>query len=141
MTSTGNPTFWMKRAYLAMRKALDESLASHGLTAAQLDVLQYVWHNDGMEHRDLLEHLGISSPTLTKTLDLMVAHGFIRREISDDDARVKRIFLMPTGWALHEQLGEAGRLFTSRMLDGFSEREAALFVEWLQDVERNLGHG
>jgi DNA-binding MarR family transcriptional regulator len=133
-----HPSFCLKQAYLAMRKALDEALQPYGLTAAQFDVLQYLWMQDGMEHRELQERLGVSSPTLTNVIDSMVDRDLVERRISPQDARVKLIYLTPHARQLHEQLGTAGEHFAARMLQGFSRSEAGLFVEWLKKVTRNL---
>ena len=131
--------FWLKRAYLATRKYLDDDLMKYGLTASQLDVLMYLWHDDGMEHRLLQERLGVTSPTLTSIIDVMVERGYVERRMSPDDARVKQLFVTHKGWQLSEQLAEVRDRFSTQMLATFSPREAALFVEWLQQVAQNMG--
>lgn len=133
------PIFWLKRAYLSSRKYLDEYLQGYGLTAAQLDVLMYLWHDDGMEHRELMERLGVSSPSLTSVIDVMVERGYVERRMSSDDARVKQIFLTARGWELSSELGESATRFNVQMLEGFSSTEALLFVDWLKKVARNMG--
>jgi len=134
-----HPSFCLKQAYLAMRKALDEALQPYGLTTAQFDVLQYLWVSDGMEHRELQERLGVTSPTLTNIIDSMVDRNLVERRISPEDARVKLLWLTPQAQQLHSQLGSAGEEFAARMLQGFSRSEAGLFIEWLKKVTRNMG--
>lgn len=139
MDNPPNPLFWLKRAYLSTRKYLDDSLQEDGLTAAQLEVLMYLWEEDGMEHRVLQEHLGVSSPTLTSVLDVMVQRSYVQRRISAEDARVKQVFLTAKGDALRHEMQSLGQRFIKDMMAGFSEGEAALFLEWLQQVARNMG--
>ena len=139
MENPPNPVFWLKRAYLSTRKHLDDSLQKDGLTAAQLEVLMYVWEEDGMEHRVLQERLGVSSPTLTSVLDVMVQRAYVERRISAEDARVKQVFLTAKGHALRHEMHSSGQRFITEMLSGFSEGEATLFLEWLQRVARNMG--
>jgi DNA-binding MarR family transcriptional regulator len=139
MDNPPNPVFWLKRAYLSTRKYLDDSLQKDGLTAAHLEVLMYVWEEDGMEHRVLQEHLGVSSPTLTSVLDVMVQRGYVERRVSAEDSRVKQVFLTAKGQSLSRELHSSGQRFIKEMLFGFSEGEATLFLEWLQRVARNMG--
>lgn len=111
------------------------------MTAAQLEVLMYLWEEDGMEHRVLQEHLGVSSPTLTSVIDVMVQRGYVERRISPEDARVKQVFLTEKGrsLSLSPERQAAGQRFLKEMMEGFSPGEAALFIEWLQRVARNMG--
>lgn len=66
---------------------------------------------DGFEHRVLQERLGIASPTLTHIIDGMVAQGLVKRRLSHDDARVRRLYVTPKARALNDRLGELGALF------------------------------
>jgi DNA-binding MarR family transcriptional regulator len=134
-----NPVFWIKRAYLSMHKYLDEYLQEYEITAAQLDVLMYLWHEDGMEHRVLMERLGVSSPSLTSVIDVMVERGYVERRVSPDDARVKQIFMTPRGWELSSLLAEKIPDINAQLLATFSSTESMLFVDWLKKVSKNMG--
>lgn len=136
-----HPTFQLKRAYLALRRRMDEVLLPLGVTAAQFDVLQQLFHEDGLEHRVLQERLAVSSPTLTTIVDGLVARGMVERRISAEDARVKQLFLLPKAHALHDQLGVINAQFIGAMFAGFSPSEAGLFLDWLDRVADNLEHG
>ncbi len=133
-----HPTFCLKRAYLAMRKSMDDALKPIGLTSAQFDVLQQLLHEDGLEHRVLQERLAISSPTLTNIVDVMVERGLVERRTSADDARVKLLFITPKAHELDEQLRQAGEAFVARMFHGFSPHERGLFLAWIERLTANL---
>jgi DNA-binding MarR family transcriptional regulator len=133
-----HPTFTVKRAYLAMRRAMDEVLQPLGLTAAQFDVFQQLLHEDGLEHGVLLERLVIASPTLTTIIDGMVSRGLIERRISPADARVRLLFLTPKAHALHAELEGAGQRFVAAMFHDFSPHEQGLFLAWLERLTANL---
>ena len=139
MENPPNPVFWLKRAYLSTRKHLDDSLQKDGLTAAQLEVLMYLWEENGMEHRVLQEHLGVSSPTLTSVIDVMVQRGYVERRTSAEDSRVRQLFLTEKGQSLSQERQSSGQRFIKEMMSGFSEGESILFIEWLQRVARNMG--
>ncbi len=136
-----NPMFWLRRASLAMRKAVDEELHSHGLTGAQFEVLRQLWEQDRLELRSLQERLGITSPTLTGIVDGLVGRGLVQREVSLEDARVKQLCLTAHGQSLNEQICEAIEQAHLRLLAGFSPAEATLLKDWLQRIVANAGGG
>src|SRR6476646_3574738 len=87
------PPLDMKRAYLALRRALERTIKPFDFSVAQFDVLQILLHHDGLEHRELAHRLAIASPTLTNILDRMERDGHVRRSADGQDARVKRVHL------------------------------------------------
>jgi DNA-binding MarR family transcriptional regulator len=134
-----NPMFWLRRASLAMRKAVDEELHTHGLTGAQFEVLRQLWEHDRLELRSLQDRLGITSPTLTGIVDGLVGRGLVLREISVEDARVKQLCLTPRGQSLNKQICDAIEQAHLRLLAGFSPAEATLLKDWLQRIVANAG--
>ena len=136
-----HPSFQVKRAYLAMRKCMDEALQPMGLTAAQFEIIQVLLQQEGgLEHRLLQEQLGISSPTLTNSLDGMIERGLVNRAISLEDARVKQISLTNKAYQLHDELIGKGQDFTDAMFKGFSPHEIGLFLQWLDKLAINMDH-
>src|SRR6478735_571086 len=73
--------FALKRASQATRNVMDERLAAYRLTSAQLDILLYLEKRGDSAQRDLQTALGITSATLTRILDGMVARGFVEQEL------------------------------------------------------------
>lgn len=128
---------WIKKAHLAFQKALADSLSEYGLTATQLEVLATIAHTEGIEHRTLLEGMGITSPTLTTIIDGLVQHGYIERRISPDDARVKLLYLTEAGRHLWQEVdGKADPIF-EQLIEGFSPGELTLLAEMLERFTRN----
>jgi DNA-binding MarR family transcriptional regulator len=129
--------YWLKRAYFAGKKAFDEALAEHGLTATQLELLRRVWQQDGVEQRVLQEDMGVSSPTLTGVVDRLVLHGLLERRPSPADARVKTLHLTEAGLAISDRLDAINAQAEARLLHGFSTAEVALLQQWLERMARN----
>lgn len=129
--------YWLKRAYFAGKKAFDEALAEHGLTATQLEVLRRVWQQDGIEQRALQTDMGVTSPTLTGIVDRLVERGLLARRPSTDDARVKMLHLTDPGLAIADALDAINARAEARLLHGFSAAEIALLQHWLERMARN----
>ena len=135
-----HPTLDLKRAYLALRRALDHVVKPFGFTAGQFDVLQLLMHEDGIEHRELQRRLSIVSPTLTNILDVLERNGHIIRRSERTDGRVKTIHLSTAARSLcaSEEFCAAGDALVAAMFRGFTEKERRDFLRHLRRVETNL---
>lgn len=135
-----HPTLDLKRAYLALRRALDVTVKPFGFTAGQFDVLQMLMHHDGLEHRELQQRLTIASPTLTNILDVLERQGHILRRQDGADARVKRIFITPAARTIcySASFCDAGDALVEQMFHGFTKSQRRQFLTQLRHVEQNL---
>ncbi len=135
-----HPTLELKKAYLALRHALDHTVRRFDLTSAQFDVLQLLMHNDGLPHRELQQRLAIASPTLTNIIDVLEREGHVERRSDGADARTKTIHMSPKARALcaSDDFCSAGEALVGQMFKGFSEDERADFMRALKRVEINL---
>src|SRR4051794_7284853 len=132
--------FALKRAHQATRKALDDGLACYDLTSAQLDVLICLHSRGEVEQRDLQASLGVTSATLTRLLDGMVARALVERRPSAADARVNLIATTAKGRALlGELLAQEEAAFVARFAAGFSAAELTLLTNWLNRIALNMG--
>jgi DNA-binding MarR family transcriptional regulator len=132
--------FALKRADQATRNSMDEGLAPYGLTSAQLDILLYLDERGEAAQRDLQAALGITSATLTRILDGMVARGFVGRRPDEADGRVKCVALTRKGCDVLEELGEKEEeAFLRRFAAGFSADELRTLTGWLNRIASNMG--
>lgn len=135
-----NVLFWMKRAQLAVRRVLDEEMARFGLTAAQGEILGPLAHTpEGILHKELVEWLGVSSPTLTNLVDTLIDKGLVERRVSPQDGRSKRLYATEAGCALAMQIVQAAGQRMQHLMDGFSVAEREQFGEFLRRLARNAG--
>lgn len=135
-----HPTLELKRAYLALRRALEHTVKPFKFTGGQFDVLQILMHNDGLEHRDLQRRLAIASPTLTNIIDVLEREGHVVRRSAGADARTKTIHLSDHARRLcaSDAFCEAGDALVQQMFRGFSDDERRTFLKALNRVEANL---
>ena len=93
----------IRRASRALTQTYDESLRSVGLRTTQFTVLQVLSRAGGVTQGELGAMLAMDSTTLTRTLDIMARHGWIRKQ-RGKDRRERRLRLGKTG---HEQFKRA----------------------------------
>lgn len=135
-----HPTLDLKRAYLALRRALEHTLKPFGFTGGQFDVLQVLMHEPQLEHRDLQKQLAITSPTLTNVIDVLERNGHVVRYPSGHDARVKVIAMADSAREVcySKEFCDAGDALVAQMFDGFSAQERQTFQKLLGRVQANL---
>lgn len=135
-----HPTLDLKRAYLALRRALEHTVRPFGFTAGQFDVVQMLMHHDGLEHRELQRRLSITSPTLTNVVDVLERQGHVVRRAVSADGRVKSIHLTDAARSVcaSDAFCEAGDHLVATMFQGFTEAERERFLRDLRRVEQNL---
>ena len=130
--------FWLKKAYLAIRKEYDEELAKHELTYPQWEVVRMLCSQDGLEQRTIQQRLGIQSATLTGIVDGLVDNGMVERRLSPEDARVKQLHLTEQGQKIQRMGPEVLSRIDDRLSKEFSPAELALMKDWLRRVIDNL---
>ena len=81
------------------RSAFDEQARPMGLTRSQFSVLAHLGRHDeqGMNQSEIAAALEVGKVTLGGLVDRLEASGLVRRELSGEDRRIKRVRLTPKG--------------------------------------------
>ena len=78
---------------LLYRKYFNHQIREVGLTSVQWQVLSCLGRNEGVTQTEIADILNRGKSPVGKTLDSLEAAGWIVRESSEQDRRVKTIFL------------------------------------------------
>lgn len=121
-------------------QAVNNALADMDLTSAQGHILGYLVHcGQAPCPKDVEEEFQLSHPTVSGLLSRMEKKGFIALNPDPDDRRCKRIVLTQKGWELDEIIRNAIRETEERIIQGFTEGEAAQFADFLARAAQNMG--
>ena len=98
---------------------------------------------DGLEtyQKDVEKEFKISRSTATGLLQNMEKLGYIYREVSEVDSRLKRIVLTEKSIELHKRVILTFDSIESKLLTGFSEKEKETLFGFLLRLEKNLEEG
>jgi DNA-binding MarR family transcriptional regulator len=107
--------YWVKLAFMTMRRELEASLRARAMTVTQWRALGVILRQPGATHSDLMRHLEIEAPSVTSLVDGMERNGWVKRTRSTADARVKRLSLTARGRRMIEEAGEAMGPIEERM--------------------------
>lgn len=91
--------------------------------------------------KDIEELLSIRRSTATVMLQLMEKNGYIRRVAVAQDARLKRIELMPPALELHQVIMHEIDLLEEQIQAGIDSEEMAAFFRVIEKMKSNLDEG
>ena len=95
---------------------------------------------EGIEtyQKDVEKEFKISRSTATGLLQNMEKLGYIYREVSEIDSRLKRIVLTNKSIDLHKKVILTFDEIENKLLNGFDEEEKELLFKFLLRLEKNL---
>jgi DNA-binding MarR family transcriptional regulator len=128
----------VKLAYIAMRREMEASVRKAGVTPTQWQALRVLCYMPGLTHSDLLAHLDIEAPSVTSLVNGMERKGWVRREKSASDARVKRLYLTARGRRLIQGLRQATRPIQQRVAAALTENERDTLRSLLRSLVESL---
>jgi DNA-binding MarR family transcriptional regulator len=138
--SDDSMSHWVKLAFMTMRRDMESSLRSIGLTLTQWRALAALVHTPGATHSDLVKHLEIEAPSVTSLVNGMERKGWVRQERSETDARVKRLFLTARGRTTVDTARRACAPVERRMEAALPDADRDSLKSLLQAMIRGMQH-
>ncbi len=107
------------------------------VTWAQFGLLSLLYQRR-LDLTTLAHEWGVSAPSMSKMVNLLVKRGWIAREPDLTDRRRKLLSLTPTGHQVHERVREAVRKNLACSLDRLNGEQQAQIVSSLDLLVRTL---
>ena len=125
--------------HCATDQNMTEAVEKMGLTAAQGRMMTCIAHRGGPTcARDLERELSLSHPTVSGLLSRLEQKGFVELQTDPNDRRSKQVVISQKGMECHERIHEAIRANETRIVQGFTPEEKALFLSFLQRAIENV---
>jgi len=131
-------TFRLVQASKALRSRSGSHLMRIGLHPGQELVLKVLADADGRTMSQLALALGVQPPTVTKMVTRLSAQGYVRRQVSDTDGRLARVYLTETGRALVESVDKSWKRLEREAMAGLDDKDRKKLRKLLRQVEKNL---
>ena len=126
----------------AWRAAADDALASLGIKSAVAWCIVHLARlGTDVRQTELASAIGISDPSLARTIAQVVADGLVERRVDANDRRSNLMTLTARGRALAIQAEERLADLRSELLAGASDADLALIVRVFDSVNARLGKG
>lgn len=111
------------RAAAGYRVSVDREFAALGLNAGQVALLARLVEDTGISQADLARDLGVSAPTVNKTVRILAGRGLVRSEPCPDDSRSVRVFLSETAAELNDAIEACWERSGERHFGSLSDAE------------------
>ena len=118
---------------IAVAIFIDET-AAYNLRPVQYATLLAVRLRPGMEHARLAESVALDRSTLVDVVRRLEARGLVRRETTEEDRRVKLVYLTDEGAAVLDAVEAAVDRAQERILAPLKPEDRAPFLAMLQKI-------
>jgi len=119
-------------------KLLDEALAPHGLTSAQVFLLNWLLREDGRSQIELARLLGIGTVGVSGMVDRLEANDWVERRPDPHDRRANCIWLKPSAMSKKQVLSEAAAMVNEVSFEGMSRSEVDTLLRLMRRIRGNL---
>lgn len=116
----------------------EKLLNPYGLTLEQLQILKNLTKDKGLTQKELGVEANKSPANLTRLLDRLEEKRLLAREKSPKDRRATLIFLTDKGDYVLDQVEEVFESFSSRFMQGVSQKEQKNMRESFAKMSGNL---
>ena len=121
--------FYLKNIFQTMEKNLNKDLETIDLTSTQAHVLIYLYKNKDnvVNQRDIERKFALTNPTVNGILNRLENKNFIKRVVSDIDARNRKIILTDKSISLIKEMQRSAKKMENKMIAGISKEDLAIF--------------
>ena len=94
------------RTRMAFRRCIQRTLKEHhaGITFEMLQILSYLWREQGITQQVLAERTAKDKACLTNLMNNLEKKGYVHRKEDPADRRNKLVYLTPEGEEFKEQI-------------------------------------
>ena len=124
-----------------LKRKTDEYVVKYGITGVQCGMIFYIYQNSQKKDifaKDIEKKFDIRRASITGILHNMEKKGLIKREIVDNDARLKRIVLTKKALELRKEIEKAVKKVEKQALEGITKEELETFVNLAKKMSANL---
>ncbi len=135
--------FYLKNIFQTMEKNLNKDLETIDLTSTQAHVLIYLYKNKDnvVNQRDIERKFALTNPTVNGILNRLENKNFIKRVVSDIDARNRKIILTDKSISLIKEMQRSAKKMENKMIAGISKEELAIFYKVIKKIANNVQGG
>ncbi len=119
-------------------RLLDEALAPHGLSSAQVLLLNRLLRRDGLSQIELARQMGIGTVGVSGMVDRLEAADWVERRPDPKDRRAKCVFLKPSAMRKKKVLADAAQMVNAVSFKGLSDDEVSTLLRLMRHLNANL---
>lgn len=121
-----------------MRSSFSTRLQDMGLYGGQERIILALKQDDGLAPGELASRLGVSAPTIAKSINRLSANGFIVRRKDKKDGRRAKIYLTNLGHSMVKSIQKEQRKWQRSVFKGFTTADKKKILKDLEKVVENI---
>ncbi len=131
----------MKKIAEEFERQINEEVKKYHLTLTQSRVILFLARreNQTATQKELEDWLQVSHPTTVTIVKSMQEKQMLETYTSAEDKRMKLLKLTWGNDEIYRELGTHADSMEKQLLNGFSEAEIAMFMEFINKASRNMG--
>ncbi|MCK5206905.1 MAG: MarR family transcriptional regulator [Cyclobacteriaceae bacterium] len=114
------------------------SSCCNGVTLPQCHALLEIESNEDISVTELAKKLTLEKSTVSRTIDVLVRKGFIKREIPSNNRRITKLLLTAEGTKTCNSINWKNDGFISETLNCLNENEQTEFVRLFEKITGKL---
>src|SRR5579859_6397168 len=130
--------YQIRCTHRALQRFLQLKIEPHGVTLGMWYFLRALWHEDGLNQRELSHRVGTMEPTTLSAILNMEKKGLVRRVQNKKDRRKWHVHLTPRGRALKAELIPLAREVVDTAVQSLSRKQVRQLLDGLAEVQKNL---
>ncbi|MDF1856819.1 MarR family transcriptional regulator [Pseudooceanicola sp.] len=132
------PGFIFQRVARQRLRLTDKRLVPYHLTSAQVFMLNWLLHRDGMTQKELAQRLSIGTVAVSGMVDRLEAANLVYRGEDPTDRRAKKVWLKESARTNKELLSGIAKEINDVSFQGLSKDEIKKLLSLMERVRRNL---
>jgi DNA-binding MarR family transcriptional regulator len=125
------PGFLIRRMHQIHLALFAEECAGFDITPVQYSIMTVAAEQPRLDQSKLCQEVGVDRATLANVVARLEAKGYIGRDESARDKRVKLIYVTDSGAALLEQVRQPAQRAHDRTIEALPAEEREIFLELL----------
>lgn len=123
----------------ALERTMNRELYDLDITFTQATVLFYLVKNQHRDvvHRDLIEHLGLTNPTISLILKAMEAKGLITSGTPSYNRKSKTILLTDKALGMADEVSARYKKAKRKLFKGVSTEQKKLMLSTMETILEN----
>jgi MarR family transcriptional regulator, organic hydroperoxide resistance regulator len=117
---------------------LNMALKQLNITASELPILLYLFHNDGVSQEELSSYLIIDKASTARVVQSLLQKGFIRKEKDIADRRANRVFLTEFGLNKRSIIREPLQQWSNYLTEGLDEESVNTMFTVLEKMVKKV---
>ncbi len=130
--------------YSLLYRKMEEYFKDYELTPVKFNTLLLIKHlggHDGLSQNEICHHLIVSPSNITRLIDRLIDDGYVERNLSQEDRRIKLINITKSGSDILEKLfhgyGEMIQQAVYVLERKKVEQLASLLLEWFSRLDNS----